>query len=113
MHLRLFKVATDVPLGNLSVTHATTVSNGNGLSTKHVAEVDIPPAERTTFDEWLRELWEEKDAFITKYLNSGHASNSSINIPLKLHRKREYLDAFGFFLPAVGVYMWRWLTQWL
>lgn len=107
MHLRLFKVATDVPLGNLSVTQ---IPNGNDVATNHVAEVDIPPAERTTFDEWLRELWEEKDVFITKHLNSGHTSSCSINIPLKLRRKREYLDAFFSFLPAVGIYMWRWMT---
>ena len=111
MHLRLFKVTTDVPLGNLSVTH--TNGNGHGVATHLVPEVDIPPAERIIFDEWLRELWKEKDEFITKHLNSGHAGNRSIDIPLKLRRKREYLDAFCSFLPAAGVYTWRWLTQWL
>ncbi|KAF8349893.1 acyltransferase-domain-containing protein [Amanita rubescens] len=88
MHFRLFKVTADVPVGDLRPTRKETIQNGNGSITKHAVEVDIPPAERTAFDEWLRELWQEKDGFITKYLNSGQASNCSIDIPLKLYGKR-------------------------
>jgi len=88
MHFRLFKVTTDVPVGDLRPTRKETIQNGNGSATKHAVEVDIPPAEKTAFDEWLRELWQEKDGFITKYLNSGQASNCSIDIPLKLYGKR-------------------------
>ena len=96
MHLRLFKVTTDVPVGNLSAMRKGTIQNGNSSATKHSVEVDIPPAERTAFDEWLRELWQEKDGFITEHLNSGQASNRSFDIPLKLYGKRkpsEIVDA--------------------
>jgi len=88
MHLRLFKATTDIPVGDLCATCKGTIQNGNGSATKHAVEVDIPPAERTAFDEWLRELWQEKDGFITKHLNFGHASKCSIDIPLKLYGKR-------------------------
>lgn len=88
MHLRLFKVTTDVPVGDSCATRKGAIQNGNGSATKHAVEVDISPAEKTAFDEWLRELWQEKDEFITKHLNSGHASNYFIDIPLKLYRKR-------------------------
>jgi len=109
MHLRLFNVTTDVPIGDLSTTQSTKIPNGS--TNGDAVEVDIPPREKAVFDEWLRNLWQEKDEFITRYLSSGHTSDDFIEIPLRLRRKREYLDAFTFFIPAVLVYAWRWATK--
>ncbi|KAF8633934.1 hypothetical protein AX15_001118 [Amanita polypyramis BW_CC] len=109
MHLRLFKVATDIPIGDLSTSQLTLILNGSGSN--HVMEGDIPPTEKAVFDEWLRQLWQEKDEFITRQLKFGLVSRFSVNIPLKLRRKREYLDAFCFFLPAAGGYVWKWLMK--
>ncbi|KAK2461763.1 hypothetical protein APHAL10511_006226 [Amanita phalloides] len=104
MHFRLFKVAKDIPVGDLKTVPTDSTSD-------HVIEVDIPSTEKAIFDDWLRELWEEKDNFITHFSDSDHTSNYSINIPLKLRRKREFLDAFCFFLPAAGGYVWKSLTR--
>ena len=109
MHLRLFKVATDIPIGDLSATHSASIPNGSECN--YAVEVDIPLAEKGVFDEWLRQLWQEKDQFITRQLKSGLTSKPSVDIPLRLRRGREYLDAFCFFLPAAGGYVWKWLTE--
>ena len=112
MHLRLFNVATDVPIGDLPATQPTPTRVLNGSANDDVVEVDdIPPQEKAIFDEWLHSLWQEKDEFITKNLSSGHTSDKFIEIPLRLLRKREHLDAFCFFIPAVAGYAWSWATK--
>ncbi|KAM6498286.1 Acyltransferase domain containing protein [Amanita muscaria] len=109
MHLRLFNVATDVPLGDLSTTQKATTPNGS--ADEHAVEVDIPLTEKVIFDNWLRELWQEKDEFISRYLTTGHTIGEFVDIPLRLRRKREYLDSFCFFIPAACGYLWRWATR--
>ncbi|KAJ7630675.1 acyltransferase-domain-containing protein [Roridomyces roridus] len=100
MHLRMFDVATDVPIGDLSDVNAATTPSSSAV------EVEIPEAEKTTFDTWLRELWHEKDESITKWYDSASFSKTSFEIPLKLRKKREILDALGFFLPAAMERVW-------
>ncbi|KNZ73498.1 hypothetical protein J132_03262 [Termitomyces sp. J132] len=85
IHLKMFDVATDVPI-----------------------------EEKKTFDVWLRELWQEKDDLITVFLQTGSfrvSGMSPIEIPVKLRRKREILDAFCFFLPAGVGYLWGMIRQ--
>jgi len=110
MHLRLFNVATDVPLGDLSATQKATTPNGS--ADEHTVEVEIPPTEKAVFENWLRELWQEKDQFISRYLITGHTSSEFVDIPIRLRRNREYLDPFCFFIPAALGYLWRcWIQQ--
>ncbi|KAF8640848.1 hypothetical protein AX17_000496 [Amanita inopinata Kibby_2008] len=114
MHLRSFKVASDIPIGDLSATQSTMIPSAS--MGDHVVEVDIPPAEKAAFDVWLRGLWQEKDEFITRYYEetcSGQMDGCSVKIPLRLRRTREYFDAFCFFLPAASGYLWKRMRQWL
>lgn len=107
IHLRIFDVASDVPIGAMP----TRKSAVNGLLNQHPAEVEIPEAEKEQFDVWLRELWQEKDESVTRFLETasfseGRRPTTVIEIPLRLRRKRDILDAFCFFLPACAFYIW-------
>ncbi|KAK7064450.1 putative acyltransferase CST26 [Favolaschia claudopus] len=100
-HLRLFSM-NDVPIGDLSKTDPSVIPD----STTAAVEVEIPEDEKAAFDLWLRELWHEKDNSITKWFEQSSFSKTRNEIPLRLRRGRDVLDAFGFFLPAVAGYMW-------
>ncbi|PSR85826.1 hypothetical protein PHLCEN_2v5302 [Hermanssonia centrifuga] len=107
MHLRRFDVAMDVPIGNLSKSKPPTIPNGGSLkppSKKEVVEIEIPQDERDTFDLWLRNLWKIKDTEMSQFLNTGSFVGDSslrVEIPVAIRRKREMLDAFAFFVPAL------------
>ena len=121
MHIRKFDVASEVPIGKVSVTETvktpTTTSNGhanggvNGSAKLHASansqsrtsETEIPEHERDKFDLWLRDLWREKDKSLTRYLDTGSLTEDTrtVEIPLELRSKREILDAFCFFIPAL------------
>ncbi|KIK98802.1 hypothetical protein PAXRUDRAFT_823470 [Paxillus rubicundulus Ve08.2h10] len=103
MHLRIFDVAKDVPIGDISGSNPGTIPNGFG---KSVAEVDFPESEKITFDVWLRRLWAEKDEYITEFLERRTKPNGqrAVEIPLELRNKSEIARAFCFFLPAVVTY---------
>ena len=108
MHLRMFDVRNGVPIGNLVGTSSAATPDPKA---KHILEVDIPSDEKDVFDLWLRKLWQEKDDGIDKFFennsfNSGEKPLPSIEIPLKLRRKWEILDAFCFFWPASVAYLW-------
>jgi len=108
MHLRMFDVTDNVPIGNLAGASGNRTPDRNA---KHIVEVDIPTDEKDVFDVWLRKLWQEKDEAMdrfceTKTFQSDDNSTPSIEIPLKLRRKRETLDAFCFFWPACVAYLW-------
>jgi hypothetical protein len=106
MHIRLFDVAQQVPIGDLS--RANPQSMPEDL---HAVEVDIPEKEKDEFDLWLRKLWEDKDQLMSDFHQNGSFSskpdtkNSAVRIPLRLHHAREYFDSFGFFLPSVIGYL--------
>ena len=107
MHIRKFNVAREVPIGDLSSSHSQTLSNGTYQSQS--VEIEVPEAERTKFDLWLRDLWREKDIRMTKFLETGSLADEGqerIEIPLKLKHKREVLDAFCFFIPALIGWSW-------
>ncbi|KAF9454892.1 hypothetical protein P691DRAFT_799900 [Macrolepiota fuliginosa MF-IS2] len=105
IHLRLFDVRQDVPIGDLSAS----VSNGD-VSAKNAVEVDVPAGEKESFDGWLRDLWRQKDEAITKYYETGTLDtvpevSTAVDIPVQLRRNREILDSFGFFVPAGIAYV--------
>ncbi|TFK30631.1 hypothetical protein FA15DRAFT_662643 [Coprinopsis marcescibilis] len=104
MHLRMFNVREDIPIGDLS-----SLSNPQGEKGGAV-EVEIPAAEKDVFDAWLRKLWKEKDDSIDEYHTTGSFSKDGIRpieIPLRLRRSWEILDAFCFFWPAALVYSFK------
>jgi len=114
MHIRKFNVAAEVPIGDISASDPEKMptSNGNAnanangespVKRRSVVEVEIPEAEREKFDLWLRDLWREKDKCLTRYLEIGSlvADTKTVEIPLELRSKREILDAFCFFIPAL------------
>lgn len=107
IHLRMFDVASDVPISAISAKKYTV----NGPLNQHPPEVEIPEEEKEQFNVWLRELWQEKDESVTRFLETGTFSEerraTAVEIPLKLRRKREILHAFCFFLPVCACYLWR------
>ncbi|KAG1885690.1 acyltransferase-domain-containing protein [Suillus subluteus] len=103
MHLRIFDVAKDVPIGDISGTNPAVIPNG---SNHEPVEVDFPDQEKTVFDEWLRRLWMDKDEFITTFhrsdcFPSGHPG--AVEIPLELGSKRE--------IPLAVYVLWSRLVQ--
>jgi lysocardiolipin and lysophospholipid acyltransferase len=112
MHLRLFSVARDVPIGDVST------SNPSAMPTKPTAapgaqksavEVDVPEAESAKFEEWLRQLWRDKDEDMARYLAQGSftTKEKEVAIPMKLRAgRRELLDAICVFVSAALVYFW-------
>ncbi|KAJ7071291.1 acyltransferase-domain-containing protein [Mycena amicta] len=101
MHLRMFDVATEVPIGDLSKTNSAVLPDS-----KAAVEVDIPESEKDAFDVWLRELWQEKDESITRWFDASSFAKESFDIPLRLRHKRDILDAFAFFIPSGVEYVW-------
>jgi hypothetical protein len=107
IHLRMFDVASEVPIGPISPTD-------DGLRQE---EVELPEEEKSRFDLWLRELWQDKDQLISKFHETGNFGlestkyeNLNVEIPLELRRKRDTLDAFCFCGPVVVGYIWAKLT---
>ncbi|KAL1737927.1 hypothetical protein HDZ31DRAFT_70613 [Schizophyllum fasciatum] len=111
----MFDVASEVPIGDLSSTRPDLVPQSkNPGPGKSTIEVDIPEAEKGVFDAWLRRLWTEKDETIEAFFTNGARGLGSggkgpdadaVDLQLRLKRKREYLDAFCFLLPAGIVYL--------
>jgi hypothetical protein len=109
VHLRMFEVNGNVPIGDLAGTSGTKTPDPNA---KYTVEVDIPDHEKHIFDTWLRKLWMEKDESMDNFFKTGlfelaTTNTTAVEIPLKLHRKREVLDAFCFFWPGGIAYLWR------
>ncbi|KAF9270418.1 acyltransferase-domain-containing protein [Marasmius fiardii PR-910] len=104
MHLRVFNIHKDVPIGDMSATNPSTLPEP---AREKAVEVDVPENEKVTFDLWLRGLWTEKDEMISRFLDTGKFSTFSpppVEIPLKLRRSKEMFDAFCFFLPLALIY---------
>jgi hypothetical protein len=109
MHLRVFDVGKDVPIGDISASNPNVPPKGQANG--HTVEVDFPDNEKEKFDIWLRKLWRDKDELIVKFHESGSFmagkpyEKASVVIPLELRHKREIPDAFCFFLPALFGYV--------
>ena len=131
MHLRLFDVTSEVPIGNLTQTEPSKVppvsspsppqngsSNGTAIhspteTSSSIIEVDVPEREHQRFDEWLRALWREKDAKFEEYHVTGNFGfgEDVVEIPLKLKSGRDVLNAFCFFAPVAFAIGWGWLSK--
>jgi hypothetical protein len=100
MHIRVFDVSRDVPVGDISA------SNPNVLpqNWEETVETEVPGKEKEEFDEWLRDLWREKDLMMVKYIETGSFAEEGekvVVIPVELRSKWEALTPFGFFIPDV------------
>ncbi|KAJ8520931.1 hypothetical protein ONZ45_g2315 [Pleurotus djamor] len=111
VHLRMFDVEAEVPIGDVSGSDPARLPQPSQSKT---VETDIPEAEKTQFDEWLRDLWREKDESIEEYHSTKRIGPGqelpAVEIPIRLRHNIEVLNAFCFFLPVVVVgYIW---PQW-
>lgn len=113
MHVRIFDVARAVPIGDVSASDPAGLPSGaqrnGGGGGSAAVEVVVPERERVNFEEWLQKLWREKDALMSRFLESGSFAGKGqkeVEIPLRLRKIREYLDAYCFFGPAVACYAW-------
>jgi len=79
IHLRLFNVAASVPIGAISKTHSTDLLTAVNDFTSASTEVEVPEHDRIAFDEWLRDLWREKDSNMEEYLSTGTFTSSKLN----------------------------------
>lgn len=99
MHLRLYDVVKDVPIGNIDNT------DDNGQPN------DATPDEKRTFETWLCERWREKDTLMARYVEDGSFVASSVElrarrveIPVQLRRAHEIGRAFSWGLPILFIY---------
>lgn len=106
--IRKFDVAREVSIGDLSSSNPSKLPNSKAESGSQVqtgtVETDIPQAEKDGFDKWLLNLWRAKDEDMARYLKTGSFvsdANERFEIPIVLKQRREALDAFCFFVPAV------------
>ena len=111
MHIRRFDVAKHVP-----ISAGASRSRLNGSPLGQTVGVDVPEDEREAFDVWLRNRWSEKDQLMQRFYDTGSFSPSldkspALDIPLQLRDKREILDAYCFFIPAIVGYAWTKLSH--
>ncbi|THH21467.1 hypothetical protein EW146_g75 [Bondarzewia mesenterica] len=109
MHIRRFDIAKEVPIGDVSKSDPNSIPNGSAQSS--ALEIDVPEDEKQAFDAWLRQRWVDKDRFMQRFLDTGSFSPSPnplppVVIPLELRHRREILDAFCFFIPAIAGWIW-------
>ena len=104
VHLRSWDVRKEIPLGDLSV-----------------AGSEGTPEEKQVFEEWLREVWREKDELMERFNRDGSfggdgiegvgtngmtvdekkAAGEGIAIPLELRSNWEILPSLSYFLPVI------------
>ncbi|KAK4057474.1 hypothetical protein OIO90_001543 [Microbotryomycetes sp. JL221] len=112
IHIKRYKVITEVPLGDLS----------------HVEDNDGEPNERQAFDNWLRQRWQEKDDLMKRFATRESfvdkvddvkndddekskllKRSSTVEWNVRLRHQWEFVEVFSWFIPvAVGVTLW-WL----
>lgn len=108
MHIRIFDVAHEVPIGDLSAANPSTPPKDPSQTKDSSVEIEIPEAEKETFDLWLRNLWQTKDKDVAGFLQSGSFVNDAklrTEVPLALRTRRDIMDAFCFFIPAAWAYL--------
>lgn len=111
MHLRLFDVASTVPIGDLSNAPVTppgsstdffkppppnsalSASNGQSATSQGI---DVPEHERLEFDRWLTELWRIKD----KTIDAFHRSAPGVEKSDLAYSTNEEAKVFASTLPA-------------
>lgn len=136
MHLRLFDVHKDLPIGELSKT----ADAKRQLSrTQREKDMDASAEEAAVFDEWVRSRWREKDVLMERYHTTGTfethtrkdiretetatgkekiflsgTTSRTYELPIVLHSKWDILDAFSclaaIIIPMSVWYLWKHLV---
>ena len=86
MHIRVFDVSRDVPIGDISATNPNMLPQKNG----EAIETEVPEDEKEMFDVWLRDLWREKDSMMVRYLENGsfaEEGGKEVVVPVKLRSR--------------------------
>jgi len=86
MHIRVFDVSNEVPVGDISATNPNALPQKKG----EAVETEVPEHEREAFDVWLRDLWREKDTMMVRYLETGslaEGGDKAVVIPVKLRSR--------------------------
>lgn len=108
VHLRLYQVARDVPIGDVQ---AGSVGRG--------AEASVE--ETKVFEEWLRRRWREKDELLEGFYRDGHfgsggerpvgssagtegAVSGAVEVPVKVRSGWDVVNAYCWFLPWIVWY---------
>jgi hypothetical protein len=101
IHVRRFRVARDIPIGEVSAADARRPPRGGSGA----VEVDVPPAEKRAFEEWLRTVWRQKVGRLSSFSpavgvlsGSGRTSCSSATMPqagLRSRAKRRPCSSSG------------------
>lgn len=93
IHLRIFDVARDIPIGDVS--KASGIGRG----------AEASESEREAFDLWLRDRWTEKDRLMAGFYRDGKFTpgKEGANIPLVLRSNLDVLNAFCFFVPVLAI----------
>ena len=100
MHIRVFDVSREVPVGDISATNPNVLPQKGG----DAVETEVPEDEKEAFDGWLCDLWREKDTMMVRYLETGsfaEEGEKEVVIPVRLRSRWEALTPFGFFIPDV------------
>lgn len=89
MHLRSYVVKYDVPIGRDSLSTSTTTAG------------KASPEERKIFDDWVLNLWREKDERLGNFIESGRMSDSEyIDIPIRLRKTSDLVGLCVSFLAG-------------
>ena len=86
MHVRVFDVSRNVPIGDISATNPNVLPQKKG----EAVETEVPDDEKEAFDGWLRDLWREKDTMMARYLATGsfaEGGGKEVVIPVRLRRR--------------------------
>lgn len=135
LHLRLYDVKRDVPVGDLVYrAERNATASTNTLSRSEMEKNKDPTSEESAvFDAWLRDIWYQKDALYERCLSTGTferreserttddsdgllaATSSNTEIPIQFRSKLHILAAFAFFLPIIASYslyhLWTWVVS--
>lgn len=103
VHLKLFHVESEIPLGDVDVYQEKAPSESR-------KEDEISRVESARFEEWVLELWRKKDAMIEMFLVQRAFSPEStgspgFTFPLQLRSNWEILHSWCLFGPGLVAFL--------
>ena len=112
MHLRMYNVKVDVPIGTQAVDERASREETTSAAINSTAE------EKKEFDDWLLQRWREKDDMLDNFVNTGSlvSGRRYIDVPIQLRTTRELctlllMTIFGAWLSKV-VFSALWRLAW-
>ncbi|PVG04606.1 hypothetical protein CPB86DRAFT_720875 [Serendipita vermifera] len=115
-HVRMFNVQQEVPLR----AHSALQKSGMSIQERKAAAqaaskqpelVEVTEEDKKVFDEWLRKIWMEKDAWLEDWLQRGGSGPLTVGdkvqevvIPVRLKNWQDFLAIFVIFIPLLAVF---------